>query len=466
MGGRRLLTLSSRPHAGPALSLMSRTRTATPITPIVTSTPTPTTTFTHTYTTTPTSCPAGNYAIATGTATIVPGTLDIGNHCDDCITTISLPFAYSLYDQTYTQVGLCNPTGAPSLGPDSIFRKCVPVPGQTYTVYPYWGDLLTNQQPGCPAGGCGIPYLHHWHSPQPHLQYSLSGERSTLTRPPSKPTSSYDYTKGRAASMRSTALYNRATSRPSQGCRGTPRPLPSTSAGAAAARLRGSTTYTLVSTSASPPPPPPYSHLYHRVSHRRHHHPHRCRHNTPIPPAPSSTSTSTVTVTAAVTATSTATACPVQFTDVPPDHTFYPFIRCLACRAIFTGYSDGTFRPGNNVTRGQAAKIVANSAVYQVPVPPERQTFNDVSPGSTFWVYIERVTLHGAISGYECGGPGEPCPGRYFRPVNNLTRGQLAKIDSEAFGYSALSPQTGRASTMYLPAAPSGSTLRGWHCTT
>jgi len=134
--------------------------------------------------------------------------------------------------------------------------------------------------------------------------------------------------------------------------------------------------------------------------------------------------------------TATPTSCAIEFTDVPPGSTFYPFVRCLACRGIVTGYADGTFRPGNNVTRGQAAKIIANSADYQDPIPPNRQTFNDVPVGSTFWVYIERVALHGAISGYECGGQGEPCPGRYFRPGNNLTRGQLAKIDSEAFGYN------------------------------
>jgi hypothetical protein len=151
------------------------------------------------------------------------------------------------------------------------------------------------------------------------------------------------------------------------------------------------------------------------------------------------TATGTVIVgtpTSAATSTAIATVCPVQFDDVPPDHTFYSYIMCLACRGIVSGYADGTFRPGNNVTRGQAAKIVANSADYQDPIPPNRQTFNDVPPGSTFWLFIERVALHGAISGYECGGEGEPCPGRYFRPANNLTRGQLAKIDSEAFGYS------------------------------
>ncbi|HKP54870.1 MAG TPA: S-layer homology domain-containing protein, partial [Chloroflexia bacterium] len=40
----------------------------------------------------------------------------------------------------------------------------------------------------------------------------------------------------------------------------------------------------------------------------------------------------------------TATTCTISFTDVPPDHTFYSFVRCLACRGIISGYSDGTFK--------------------------------------------------------------------------------------------------------------------------
>jgi kumamolisin len=129
------------------------------------------------------------------------------------------------------------------------------------------------------------------------------------------------------------------------------------------------------------------------------------------------------------------TAC-TGFSDVPPGSTFYSYISCLSGLGIINGYSDCTFRPGNNVTRGQAAKIIANAANYTDNIPSSRQTFNDVPPSSTFWLYVERVALHGAISGYPCGGSGEPCPGTYFRPGNNLTRGQLAKIDSNAAGYS------------------------------
>ena len=65
------------------------------------------------------------------------------------------------------------------------------------------------------------------------------------------------------------------------------------------------------------------------------------------------------------------------------------------------------------------------------------QTFEDVPPGSTFYLWIERMSGRGIFAGYPCGGPFEPCvaPANrpYFRPNNNATRGQMSKIAAEAF---------------------------------
>ena len=141
-------------------------------------------------------------------------------------------------------------------------------------------------------------------------------------------------------------------------------------------------------------------------------------------------------------ATATATACSIVFTDVPVGSTFYPYIECLACKGILTGYQDGTFKPSSDITRGQAAKILANSVGYDDIIPTTQQTFQDVPAGSTFWVYVERAVLHGAFSGYPCGGPGEPCPGTYFRPNNSISRGQLAKVDAILAGYADSIPST------------------------
>jgi beta propeller repeat protein len=144
--------------------------------------------------------------------------------------------------------------------------------------------------------------------------------------------------------------------------------------------------------------------------------------NTPTPLSATATSTTIA----------TATACRVQFPDVPANNTFYSQIRCLACRGIMGGYSDGTFRPNNNITRGQLSKIVANAAGFNEPV--SGQTFEDVPSNNTFYDFIERMAARGIIGGYPCGGAGEPCTSGkpYFRPNANATRGQISKIVSEA----------------------------------
>ncbi|MEO5953754.1 MAG: S-layer homology domain-containing protein, partial [Chloroflexia bacterium] len=55
---------------------------------------------------------------------------------------------------------------------------------------------------------------------------------------------------------------------------------------------------------------------------------------------------------------------------------------------------------------------------------------------STFYLWIENLASRSIISGYPCGGPAEPCGPTnlpYFRPGNNATRGQTAKIVSNTF---------------------------------
>jgi S-layer family protein len=162
--------------------------------------------------------------------------------------------------------------------------------------------------------------------------------------------------------------------------------------------------------------------------------------NTPVPTdTPVATSTPTITATATRTNTPmpTPTACTLTFTDVPTSNAFYVHVRCLACKGILGGYSDGSFRPNNDITRGQLSKIVANSAGFNEPV--SGQTFEDVPAGSTFYAFIERMAGRGIIGGYPCGGTGEPCGTDnrpYFRPNANATRGQISKIVSNAKGYN------------------------------
>ena len=155
---------------------------------------------------------------------------------------------------------------------------------------------------------------------------------------------------------------------------------------------------------------------------------------------PTETSTSTETSTPTETPTATSTACTIEFNDVPPGSSFYQYVRCLACRGVLGGYPDGTFRPGNEITRGQIAKIVSNAADFQDDVSG-RQTYADVLSTDTFWLWIERLSVHQVMGGYDCGGPGEPCDSDnrpYFRAGSNATRGQLSKIVSNAAGFAEI----------------------------
>jgi hypothetical protein len=50
-----------------------------------------------------------------------------------------------------------------------------------------------------------------------------------------------------------------------------------------------------------------------------------------------------------------------HFVDVPVDQTFYVFIETAYNRGIINGYANGYFYPGNNTTRGQFAKMLAQA---------------------------------------------------------------------------------------------------------
>jgi subtilisin-like proprotein convertase family protein len=129
----------------------------------------------------------------------------------------------------------------------------------------------------------------------------------------------------------------------------------------------------------------------------------------------------------------TRTPCGATFSDVPPGAYFTEGVIYLACKGAISGYSDGTFRPSANVTRGQLAKIV----VLGLDVPqlgdPATPSFTDVPRGHPFFSYIETAKRYGLVSGYSDGT---------FRPGNEVTRGQLAKMVVTAAGWNLLNPNT------------------------
>jgi hypothetical protein len=117
---------------------------------------------------TPTASPTPtcevSYTTATGSGTITPGGTDIGNHIDDGITLVNLPFPVSVYGNPPISLAYAGSNGTlqftdtPATKP-FFFDQCVPVsPDQggpfLNALFPLYDDLRTDELGVCPD--CGI----------------------------------------------------------------------------------------------------------------------------------------------------------------------------------------------------------------------------------------------------------------------------------------------------------------------
>ena len=130
---------------------------------------------------------AASYNFTLGTATFVPGVTDIGSHCDDCDTPITLPFPVMLYDQSFTSA-LAGSNGHLTFGADddTFDITCSPfgVAGTTYALAPYWGDQCTGSCASSACTSCGIFTTVTGHLAQPRVLYRVSDH---LLRPEHQP---------------------------------------------------------------------------------------------------------------------------------------------------------------------------------------------------------------------------------------------------------------------------------------
>lgn len=111
------------------------------------------------------------------------------------------------------------------------------------------------------------------------------------------------------------------------------------------------------------------------------------------------------------------------FSDVKAGTETDTAVQALAERNIINGYPDGTFRPNESLTRGQAAKIIAN--ILQIePVFLVDTQFKDVPESYAHYDDIIAVAELGIMTGYA---------DETFKPNATLTRSQAAKIITEAF---------------------------------
>lgn len=106
------------------------------------------------------------------------------------------------------------------------------------------------------------------------------------------------------------------------------------------------------------------------------------------------------------------------FTDLKSSDALYPYIRFLTLKGIVTGYGDGTVRPGDPLTRAEAAVIVARAAGLS-SADGGTPVFSDVNAGYWAFGFIQVAAGKGLLSGYPDGS---------FGPDKKITRAEAAAL--------------------------------------
>ncbi|HDR7776444.1 TPA: S-layer homology domain-containing protein [Bacillus tropicus] len=119
------------------------------------------------------------------------------------------------------------------------------------------------------------------------------------------------------------------------------------------------------------------------------------------------------------------------FKDVPENHWSYKAIMDLKEKNIVAGYGNGMFGFGDNITRGQVARLIY---AYLKPADElnAQKPFTDIE-GHMFEKEILALNKAGIMNGF---GNGK------FGPDNILTREQLAVVLTKAFNFKATSITT------------------------
>jgi len=117
---------------------------------------------------------------------------------------------------------------------------------------------------------------------------------------------------------------------------------------------------------------------------------------------------------------------PPRFRDVPFDHWAWAQVEACAVASIVQGYSDGTYRPSQTVTRDQMAVYISRALAgsdAKVPTGPAQPSFKDVPTDHWAYRYIEYAAATNVVQGY---------PGGSYRPGVELDRGQMAVFIARA----------------------------------
>lgn len=97
------------------------------------------------------------------------------------------------------------------------------------------------------------------------------------------------------------------------------------------------------------------------------------------------------------------------FSDVPADAWYTPFVAATKDAGVVGGYPDGTFHPSQSVNRAEAMKMII-SAAESSDLSTDKQYFADVVPTAWYTPFVNFALEHGIAGGYGDGTfrPGQP----------------------------------------------------------
>jgi hypothetical protein len=110
------------------------------------------------------------------------------------------------------------------------------------------------------------------------------------------------------------------------------------------------------------------------------------------------------------------------YSDVDSNAWYYKNVQLISAKGITDGYPDGTFRPNNNVTRAEFAKMVVETFQFDT-TGQEVTKFEDVKSTDWFYPYVATLYNLGIINGRS---------ETKFAPNAPVTREEMAKMISLA----------------------------------
>ncbi|MFA6917860.1 MAG: S-layer homology domain-containing protein [Candidatus Gracilibacteria bacterium] len=132
-----------------------------------------------------------------------------------------------------------------------------------------------------------------------------------------------------------------------------------------------------------------------------------------------------------------------SFSDVSESYDYNNAVNYVQQRSLVQGYEDGTYRPDNQITRAEFTKIIIGARFTQDEIDNcvPTKNFPDVKSDKWYAKYVCVAKNEGIIAGFQDGT---------FKPINNITFAEAAKIVANSYGLEPVGEADSEAH-WYLP---------------